>query len=150
MPPDEIGWDPEEDIPSDTPGWTEKATSINYIGPADPWPVQDAGSAAIYYCDIYDAEGTVIGHSVGYTEAIEIRASDGHVIVMYHEAVELPEGTFKAVGTVDQNAIPEGKWIHLEMKGTSGKFLGASGSRSYQAIPPLEQRKAHVRMIFGQ
>jgi hypothetical protein len=148
MPHGEFVWDPQEDIPSDTPGWTEKAMSINHIGPANPWPVADVGSAAIYYDDIYDEEGTVIGHAVGYSEAVEVRESDGHVIVMYHEAVELPEGTFKAVGTVDQAALPEGKWIHLDMIGTSGKYLGARGTRSYQAIPPLQQRKVHMRMTF--
>jgi hypothetical protein len=150
MLPEDFVWAPEEDIPSDTPGWTEKTVSINHMGPAEPWPVQDVGSAAIFYDDIYDEEGTVIGHAVGYTEAVEVRESDGHVIVMYHEAVELPGGTLKATGTVDQTALPEGKWIHLEMKGTSGKFLGASGSRSYQVILPMEQRKVHMRMTFGQ
>lgn len=146
----DIVWEPQEDIPSDTPGWTEKTASISYIGPADPWPVGQVGSAAIYYDDIYDAAGTVIGHTVGYSEALEVRESDGHVIVMYHEAVELPGGTLKATGTVDQTAILEGKWIHLEMRGTSGKFLGASGSRSYQAMLPLQERTAHLRMTFGQ
>jgi len=139
----------EDDIPSDTPGWTEKTACVHWIGPANPWPVADVGSAAIFYDDIFDADGAVVGHTVGYTEAIEKRASDGHVIVIYHEAVELPDGTLKATGTVDQSAIFEGKWIHLEMRGTSGKYLGAKGTRSYRALPPLQERLAEVRMTFG-
>src|SRR4051812_39246948 len=140
-----------DDIPSDTPGWTEQTVhgAVHWIGPADPWPVADVGSAAIFYDDIFDAEGSVVGHTVGYTECIEKRSSDGHNIVIYHEAVELPDGTLKATGTVDQSAIFEGKWIHLEMVGTSGKSLGAKGPRSYRAIPPLHERKAEVRMTFG-
>jgi|GEM_PF-4247052 hypothetical protein len=140
-----------DDIPSDTPGWTEQTVpgAVHWIGPADPWPVADVGSAAIFFDDIFDADGNKVGRTVGYTECVEKRESDGHIIVNYHEAVELPDGTLKATGTVDQNVIFTNGWVHLDMVGTSGKYLGAQGTRSYRALPPLHERKAEIRMSFG-
>lgn len=130
----------------DTQGWTEKTVYIRYIGPANPFPGSEVGSAGVYYDDIYDEEGTVVGHTVGYAEAIEKRESDGHIIMTYYESIELPEGMLKATGTIDQTTIFAGEWIHLDLKGTSGKFLGMSGSRDWQAIPPFQERLARVNM----
>jgi hypothetical protein len=131
-------------------GWTEKTANVNWIGPADPFPCQVVGGAGIYYDNIYDENGTVVGHTVGYVEAIHKRPSDGHIFVTYHESIELSGGTLAANGTIDVNEMAAGAWIHLNLNGTSGEFLGKSGSRSWKVIPPLEERNAHIRMTFWE
>jgi hypothetical protein len=129
-------------------GWTEQTVKSSYIGPANPVPVQDVGSAAVYYDNIYNAAGMTIGHAVGYVEAIYKRPSDGHIFTRYHESIELPGGTLADSGTVDRTAMLAGAWVHFNLHGTSGKFLGASGSRAWQIIPPLSNSTVRLRMTF--
>ena len=133
---------------------SEATTQYHYVGGADGIPVHGVGSSLIYYDDIYDAHGTVVGHTVGFVSAIYKRPSDGHLMTQYYESVEmLGEGMFSDSGVIDRYAMFGGAPVNLAIIGTSGSLIGKTGTRQWwfpQPIqnPPPQDTRLKVRLTL--
>ncbi|MFB7500733.1 hypothetical protein ACFC09_39685 [Streptomyces sp. NPDC056161] len=132
---------------------TEATTDYHYVGGADGIPVHGVGSSLTYYDNIYDAHGAVVGHTVGFVSAIYKRPSDGHLMTQYYESVELGDGTFSASGIVDRYAMFGGAQVNLSIIGTSGSYIGQTGTRQWwfpQPIqnPPPQETRLKLRLTL--
>lgn len=118
-------------------GVTEQTVKYSTVGSANP-PMQQVGDTATYYDVIYDKQDNIIGDAVGFVTITGRRPSDGHLISEYHEAVHLPQGTFRDSATgIDRDGMIAGEWLHLKAIGTGGSFAGKRGYRRWHLIPPL-------------
>jgi Allene oxide cyclase barrel like domain len=113
---------------------TEKTLRVETVGSHDP--IMQVGDGATFYNNIYDADDNVVGDTVGIVIATGRNPSDGHIITEYTEAINLFGGTLKSHGTVDRIAVLSGAVMHLDVVGTSGRFLGMQGIRECQILPP--------------
>lgn len=118
-------------------GVTERTVNFYYVGSApNPTPIQQVGDTVIYNDDIYDADGTVIGHAVGYVTAVYLQSA-GHLITEYHETVQLPQGRLTTTGVMERQAMIAGGTVHLQATGVSGEFAGKYGYRNWALQQPI-------------
>ncbi|MFD7924283.1 hypothetical protein ACFV3R_34410 [Streptomyces sp. NPDC059740] len=117
---------------------TEATVNHRYVGESLTIPVQHVGESLVYYDDLYDPRGKVVGHAVGFVSGIYQRPSDGHLMTQYYETVKLPDGTFSDSGIVDRFAMFDGATAHFDVVGTSGKYLGQKGTRDWRFPPPIQ------------
>ena len=132
---------------------TEATVHYYYVGGGDGIPVHGVGSTLVYYDNIYDAKGTVIGHTVGFVSAIYSRPSDGHLMTQYYESVQLANGMFSDSGIIDRYAMFSGDAVKLNIIGTSGEYTGMTGTREWwfpQPIqnPPPQTTRLKVRITL--
>lgn len=132
---------------------SEATIHYYYVGGGDGIPVHGVGSSLIYYDDIYNAQGAVIGHTVGFVSATYQRPSDGHLITQYYESVQLADGMFSDSGTVDRFAMFSGDPVNLAIVGTAGAYTGMTGTRQWwfpQPIqnPPPQTTRLKVRLTL--
>lgn len=113
--------------------------------------MMEVGDGATFYNEIYDADGNVVGDTVGIVIAISRNPSDGHIITDYTEAINLLGGTLRTNGTADRNGFLSGEVICFDMVGTSGRFLGMKGIRECRILPPYPataDSKVAVKFTF--
>ncbi len=122
-------------------------TPVKYFSTSTP-PMRDVGDAAVYYDEIFDAAGKVVGHTVGYAIVHERRESDGHLVVSYDETLRIEGGTLHATGTFDRDVLLNGGKGRLHLVGTSGRFLGRAGIREWWLTAPLPNETVALRMIL--
>jgi hypothetical protein len=122
---------PGEEIIEDL---TERTLRSEAVGTHDL--MMQVGDAATFYNTIHDADGNVVGDTVGIVMAVSRNPSDGNIITEYVEAINLLGGTLRTNGTVDRNAFLSGTVLRLNAVGTSGRFLGMQGFRECQILPP--------------
>lgn len=115
----------------------ERTVNYYYVGSTpNPTPIQQVGDSVIYYDDIYNASGGVIGHAIGYVTAV-YEDSPGHLVTEYHEAVELPQGRLTTTGYVDRQDLFTGATLHLQAVGLSGEFANKHGYRNWALKQPI-------------
>jgi Allene oxide cyclase barrel like domain len=118
-------------------GVTERTVNFYYVGSTpNPTPIQQVGDGLIYYDEIYDAAGQVIGHAIGYVSAV-MQQSPGHLETEYHETVELPQGRLTTTGFIERQALFSGATLHLQAVGISGQFAGKYGYRDWALKQPI-------------
>jgi hypothetical protein len=116
-------------------GMTEQTIRFESVGSGTV--AMEVGDGATFYNNIYDAEDTIVGGTVGLIVAASRRASDGHMMSEYTEVIQLPGGTLRTSGTVDRLAMFGGLPIRLDVVGTSGEFAGRTGVRECTLLPPF-------------
>ena len=116
---------------------TEETMQHEYVGKSLTVPVQNVGESLVYYDNLYNPQNQVVGHAVGFVSAIYRRPSDGHLMTQYYETVQLPQGMFSDSGVVDRYALFSGATAHFTAVGTSGAYLGWTGTRSWYFPPPV-------------
>ncbi len=118
-------------------GLSEQTMNYYFTGASATVPVQNVGETLIYHDNIYDADNQVVGHAVGFVSAVYKRPSDGHLMTQYYETVQLPDGSISDSGLNDRYTIFSGGVAHFHAIGTSGRYLGKTGTRDWQLIPPV-------------
>jgi hypothetical protein len=113
---------------------TEQTIRFESVGSGSM--AMQVGDGGTFYNNIYDADDTVVGNTVGMVIAVE-RRPDGHVLTEYVEVIQLPDGTVRTHGTVDRLAMFGGAPITLEVVGTSGRYEGMRGTRECRLLPPF-------------
>ncbi|WP_461037716.1 allene oxide cyclase barrel-like domain-containing protein [Streptomyces mayteni] len=118
-------------------GWTEETLEPFWLGPVDPYPVNNVGEALIYYDHIYDENDEQVGEAVGYVNAVYRRA-DGHLMTTYNHTAQLPDGNFTGTGLVDRTAMLVGGWNTFHIRGTTGVYEGKVGTMRWRIlqVPP--------------
>jgi hypothetical protein len=82
-----------------------------------------------FFDKLYDPTGTTqMGTGVGTYEILYQRPSDGHIFEYSTEQDQFPGGTVVITGYFDRTAMFAFQWIALTVKGTSGQYLGYSGT----------------------
>jgi hypothetical protein len=90
------------------------------------------GFMAIYICDVFDTEGRLIGNSAGSMTILGEDPETGHLLEHITEQIKLPDGNITAWGTMDRSDVMAQKWVTYRAEGTSGRYLGMTGTRSYR------------------
>ncbi|GCB53267.1 hypothetical protein [Streptomyces sp. NL15-2K] len=109
----------------------EKITKseLNVTTPPNTW---GPGTMATYWCDVFDADGKVVGTTVGSMVILYQDPETGHFIEQVSEQISLPDGTIAASGLVDRTEVLQQKWLGYRAEGTSGRYLGMTGSRNFR------------------
>lgn len=109
---------------------TERTVEFRDVGPTHA-PNDVLGSGGMYYDIITDASGRQIGEAIGlYT--VTLVTADGAIYADYLESVEVPQGTYRASGTIERNTARSGAWVKFHAVGTGGKLLGKQGIRQWR------------------
>lgn len=109
---------------------TEVVVKLVYSGGTTP-AVGETGS---YDDDLYDAQGDLIGTADGTADILFQSPINGDLYSLYDQQITLPGGTVHAIGLVDVNDEIAGDWVTIAAWGTSGRYLGLVGTRSWKAI----------------
>lgn len=118
--------------------YVEQTVRFDYIGSdPNPTPLQKVGDTVTYYDDIFDAEGRVIGHAVGYVTG-DYEPTPGHLITSYKETVQLPQGRLTTTGLMERQKMVVGDTVHLQAEGRSGAFAGKTGYRDWALQKPIQ------------
>jgi Allene oxide cyclase barrel like domain len=116
---------------------TERIKSSYFVCPPGEFPMTTEGDSSVYTDDIFNEAGEVVGHTVGMARVLRI--ADGKVITQFEEIVELGDGIVRGIGAFDRNAILAGECVRLQVEGMSGRYVGMSGFREWQLIPPISR-----------
>ncbi|GCB53263.1 hypothetical protein [Streptomyces sp. NL15-2K] len=95
------------------------------------------GMMATYWCDVFDTEGKHIGTTVGCMDILYADPESGHLVEHVAEQIRLPDGTIMAWGTMNRSDVLAQKWITYRCQGTSGRYAGLVGTRTWR-IQSLE------------
>lgn len=98
------------------------------------------GDAGTFYNEIYDADDTVVGRTVGITVAARRDPGTGRLVNEYKEAIHLAVGTVATVATVDREALMSGALVTFEAVGIGGEIDGLRGVRECRLLPPYPPR----------
>jgi hypothetical protein len=91
--------------------------------------VTGVGAFGNFLDKLYAQDGTTqVGIGVGTYILLYQRPSDGHVFEYSTEQDQLPGGTVVISGYFDRTAMFEFQWVTLSVTGTSGQYLGMSGT----------------------
>ena len=96
-----------------------------------PWKL-GKGLMTIYFCDVFDGDGELIGKSAGSMIILGEDPETGHLMEHITEQIQLADGTITAWGTHDRTDVLQQKWSTYRAEGTSGRYLGLTGTRSYR------------------
>jgi hypothetical protein len=112
-------------------GLKEVVISLTYndVPPAGP----SVGDTGTYVDDLYAADGTEIGQVTGTAHILYQDPASGDLYSLYDQTITLPGGTVHAEGLVNVEDEIAGDWVSVPAWGTSGKYLGLVGTRSWQA-----------------
>jgi hypothetical protein len=93
--------------------------------------VSGVGSFGNFFDKLYAQDGTTqVGIGVGTFNLLYQRPSDGHIIEFATEQDQLPGGTVVITGFFDRTDLLTFNRVQLSAEGTSGQYLGMSGSES--------------------
>jgi hypothetical protein len=111
----------------------EKVTKkdLNASGPIEEF---GPGMMATYWCDVFDTEDNLIGTTVGCMDILYTDPETGSMLEHVAEQIRLPDGTIMAWGTIDRVNVIGQKWITYRAEGTSGRYLGMSGTRTWRIM----------------
>jgi hypothetical protein len=111
----------------------EKVTRAhtNTTEPPEKW---GPGFMSTYWCDIFNRQDELIGTSVSTMIILYERPSDGHMIEYISEQVQLKDGCFAAVGTVDRSDVFAQNWAGYPAVGLSGRYAGMTGHRKWKIM----------------
>jgi hypothetical protein len=102
-------------------------------------PVTGVGALGNFFDKLYALDGaTQVGTGVGTYNLLYQRPSDGHIIEYATEQDQLPGGTVAITGYFDRTALFAFQRVTLQAKGTSGEYLGYSGTESSVMISLTE------------
>jgi hypothetical protein len=125
---------------------TERTARYEIIGSHNSAGMQ-IGDASSYFDEIYEGNSDkVIGNSLGIVTGVYRKASDNHLVQIFQDAVQLPDGTLFASGPVDRDAMLQGAAFRLKAEGKSGKFAGKKGYREMQILPPYPPPNLNSRL----
>jgi hypothetical protein len=128
---------------------TETTKASHFVCAPGTFPLTEVGDTIIYADDIFDESKEVIGHTVGIARVIQKHDTDGHVITHYEEIVQLEDGLIKAAGAFDRQSMLTGNCIRLQAEGLSGRYVGMSGFREWQLIPPVTDATVLLRIVLA-
>jgi hypothetical protein len=108
-------------------------------------PGMSVGDVGTYHDVMTDASGEFIGTADGLVHVSRVTAQ-GDVIVTITETLQLPGGTARTIGVVNQTASLEGDWQTLYAVGTSGDYLGKVGTHAYRLVQAPTTSEATVEL----
>ncbi|MET9264257.1 hypothetical protein [Amycolatopsis sp. NPDC004079] len=110
--------------------------------------VPGPGVSGVYYNNIADKDGKVIGQAYGLSVEQLPRPEDGHLTASYHEVVTMPAGTLVGYAVVDYIAMVKGGWVQFPVKGLTGELAGKTGYRRWKLIGPPTDFTVEVEMAL--
>jgi hypothetical protein len=128
---------------------TEQTKAYHFVAMPGAFPMTTVGDTVVYEDDIFNADKEIIGHTVGMARVVLKRETDDHIFAEYDEVVQLEEGLLRATGTFDRNSLLAGACVRLKLEGVSGRFVGMSGFREWQVIPPITDAFVVMRMVLA-
>ncbi|MET8701893.1 hypothetical protein ACFVUH_22180 [Kitasatospora sp. NPDC058032] len=99
-------------------------------------PAIEVGDGATVHDVLTDAEGRSVGSLTGEMSIVFARQSDQHFIGYYREEIQLPGGSVRTAGLVDIAGSTAGVPQTVAAFGTSGRYRGKLGTRTYQLVAP--------------
>jgi hypothetical protein len=132
---------PEEvqDIATDTDRlqveFIERTVQSHPVGIPGP-PHEGVGDGAIYYDEIFDSGGTLIGKAVGLYVITARNPANGEFTAHHEENIHLPDGKLRAFGSVNRSAVITGGWARFQTVGTAGRYAGFYGVRQWRVTDP--------------
>ncbi|WP_033287156.1 allene oxide cyclase barrel-like domain-containing protein [Streptomyces sp. NRRL F-525] len=85
---------------------------------------------------LIDAHGKQIGTATGSSVAVLVRASDNHVMAFNTNVDKLIGGDVTENSVMDATGTVAGATVTEPAVGTSGRYLGMTGARTYRRIDP--------------
>jgi hypothetical protein len=110
-------------------------------GGPDPSGV-NIGASVTFHDELYDEDGNKLGTGEG--TAVLFNASDGAIMQIVYAIDEFLDGTVVYTGTYPMFPMDEAKVVSAI--GTSGRYLGKRGTRSFQL---LNRQDAETSIIKG-
>ncbi|NJP45186.1 allene oxide cyclase barrel-like domain-containing protein [Actinacidiphila epipremni] len=107
---------------------------------ADP----QIGQGGTFDDELYDEGGKLIGTAHGTFTIRYIRPGDNGLLSWYSEDITLEDGTIHAEGWADFNDVKTSKWVFYPAVGTSGRYEGLTGFRSWRMTGVRASAEARI------
>lgn len=91
---------------------------------------QSVGDTATFHDNILDGSGNVIGTRDGSAHIVYADPATGHLMAAYDATFFLPGGKVESAGLIDTVAASNGDTTTITGAGTSGIYLGKTGTVS--------------------
>lgn len=111
---------------------TEKV--VNATAPPATFALGDSGS---YTNFLYSDAGVFLGTATGSSWAVEIRPADHHIIAYVQAADLFSDGSVHESGLMDVSKTVTGAEVDVPAIGTTGKYVGMVGTRSFKRLSPV-------------
>lgn len=112
------------------------------INSGGPSAGMNLGASVTFHDELYDEQGNKLGTGEG--TAVVFGASDGTLMQIVSAVDQFLDGTVVYTGTYTMFPMDEAKVVSAI--GTSGRFLGKSGTRSFKL---LNRKDAETSIIKG-
>ncbi|WP_448316709.1 allene oxide cyclase barrel-like domain-containing protein [Streptomyces sp. CO7] len=113
---------------------------VDDVDVADP----QTGQTGTFDDELYDETGRQIGTSHGSFRITYVRPGDGGLMTYYTEDITLEDGTIHAEGWADFNDVRTSEWVYYPATGTSGRYAGLTGFRTWRMTGVRASAEARI------